>query len=200
MDDMSYTYHVGRKHFECRKSIVFQDREELIDLLSQTTSSSYSVNSQRTKAVVFMFSGAGSQYVNMGRDLYDKEIAFREKMDEGFSILQAITGEDYKSIIYSSEIDDFRINKMLHTQPLIFLFEYALAKLMISWGIQPHYMIGHSIGEYVAACVSGVFNYEDALKLIVRRGQLMDRMPSGSMISASMPQVNIVMIGFLWPQ
>ncbi len=185
--DMSYTLQVGRKHFEYRKSIVYREKDELLDLLGGTGAPATRTDNKH-KQVVFMFSGAGSQYANMGKDLYDGEPFFREEMDKGFALLGQMTGINYKDILYPPLPDDARINVMLHTQPLIFVFGYSLARLLMSWGVEPHYMIGHSIGEYIAACLSGVFSYEDALKLVVARGQLMNDMPRGGMVSASISE------------
>lgn len=185
--DMSYTLQVGRKHFEYRKSIVYRGQDELLDLLGGDAAPATRAGNKH-KQVVFMFSGAGSQYANMGKDLYDGEPAFRAEMDKGFALLGEMTGINYKDILYPASPDDARINAMLHTQPLIFVFGYSLARLLMSWGVEPHYMIGHSIGEYVAACLSGVFSYEDALKLVVARGQLMNDMPRGGMVSASISE------------
>jgi acyl transferase domain-containing protein/acyl carrier protein len=187
--DMCYTLQVGRKHFSYRKSLACEDKEELINMLSpdnlQTPST---IAKEKNSSLVFMFSGAGSQYINMGKDLYEKEPFFREEMDKGFSLLKSLTGENYKEIIYPKQADNFSINLMLHTQPSIFLFGYSLVRLLMSWGIKPQYMIGHSIGEYIAACISGVFSFEDALLLVVKRGQLMNDMPPGNMLSVPINQ------------
>jgi len=191
--DMSYTFQTGRKHFPYRRSLVYGDREELLSLLASGRQKEQIVkNKESNRPIVFMFSGAGSQYVNMGRDLFQRESLFREEMNRGFSILNDLTGENYKDIFYPHSPDDLRINKMLHTQPAIFLFGYSLARLMMSWGIMPKYLIGHSIGEYVAACISGVLSFEDALKLVVKRGQLMNRMPAGSMLSVPVSEQEAV--------
>jgi len=185
MPDMSYTYQTGRKHFEYRKAIVYKDRQELLQLLDQSGVEEIQLQ-HRKKAgpVVFMFSGAGSQYANMGRRLYEQESLFSTEMDKGFSMLKDLTGYDYRSIFYPADKYDQRMNDMLHTQPAIFLFGYALARYLMSLGVKPDYLIGHSIGEYAAACIGGVFGLEDALKLVVRRGQLMNGMPPGAMLTA----------------
>lgn len=187
--DMSYTLQTGRKHFGYRKAIAYGDREELLRRLEGETRQEGTIKGrERSGPVVFMCSGAGSQYTNMGRGLYEGEPAFRAEMDRGFALLKELTGEDYKKIFYPDpQAPDAPaaagINNMLHTQPAIFLFGYALGQLMMSWGIKPQYLVGHSIGEYVAACLSGVFSFEDAMKLVVRRGQLMDILPAGAMVS-----------------
>jgi acyl transferase domain-containing protein len=131
----------------------------------------------------------------MGLDLYQTETVFRKEMDHCFEILNGLLDYDSKEILYpfsrsnrsyksySSDIDQTEI-----AQPLLFVFEYALAQLLMKWGITPSNMIGHSIGEYVAACLAGVFSLEDALKMVVLRGKLMQQVPGGSMLSVSLAE------------
>jgi acyl transferase domain-containing protein/NAD(P)-dependent dehydrogenase (short-subunit alcohol dehydrogenase family)/acyl carrier protein len=189
--DMAYTLQAGRRHFEYRKSLVYRDKDELVNMLNGDGLLNQLIRSgERQQQVVFMFSGAGSQYVNMGKGLYESVPLFREEMDKGFALLEKMTGVNYRSIIYPSSPEDTSINVMLHTQPVIFLFGHTLARLLMSWGITPQFMIGHSIGEYIAACLSGVFSYEDAMKLVVARGQLMNDMPRGSMLSVYMNEAD----------
>jgi acyl transferase domain-containing protein len=120
----------------------------------------------------------------MGKGLYLSEPVFREAMDKGFAMIEHLTGEDFKAVLFDETNEPDKINETYYTQPIIFLLEYALAQLLISVGIVPQYMIGHSIGEYVAACISGVFSFEDAVKLIVKRSELMHAVPHGTMLSA----------------
>ncbi len=161
--------------------------------------------------VVFMFPGQGAQYVNMGLELYREEPVFREEMDRCFEILNGLIDYNIKEILYPCDLvskvskensppdsnqynrsngsyRSYKSNKshIIQTeiaQPLLFAFEYALARLLMEWGIEPEAMIGHSIGEYVAACLSGVFSLEDALKSVSTRGKLMQEMPLGAMLS-----------------
>jgi len=187
--DMSYTLTAGRKSFAYRKAFVYRDRDELTRLLDAGSMDDLVRKSKgEDNPVVLMFSGAGSQYVNMGKGIYEIERVFREEMDKGFGLLKALTGVDYKEIFYPSRPDDQRINRMLYAQPAIFVFEYALARLVMSYGINPAYMIGHSVGEYAAACISGVFTYEDAMRLVVKRGELMNSLPAGAMLSAQLTE------------
>lgn len=181
--DMAYTYQTARKPFTYRRSIVYKDKQELMAKLSHAHTEDKVIRSFRDHpSVVFMFSGAGSQYSGMGRDLYLTEALFRETMDEGFSLLKKMTGVDYAGIIFP-ENGSHDINHMVHTQPMIFLFGYSLSRLIMSWGLNPQYMIGHSVGEYIAACLSGVMSFEDALYLVVKRGQLLSETENGLMIS-----------------
>jgi amino acid adenylation domain-containing protein len=184
--DVAYTLQLGRKSFIHRKSIVFKDREDLMRLLDAAKMKKEVVTAKQvSNPVTFLFSGAGSQYINMGRDLYEEGGLFKELMDEGFSLLKEMTGENYAEIFYPQQDGDVKMHEMLHTQPVIFLFGYSLARLLMSFGITPGYMIGHSIGEYIAACISGVFSFADALQLVVKRGQLMNSMAGGAMLSVS---------------
>ena len=185
-DDMAYTFHTGRKAMRYRKTFVFGDLAALTDLLDDEQGASPIVRAaDKGLGVGFMFSGAGSQYPQMGKDLYLHNAFFREEIDRGFDLLRQMTGRDYHEIFYPTTSADRQINKMLHTQPAIFIFGYALARMLMRYGLTPDYMIGHSIGEYPAACIAGVFSFEDGLRLVVRRGELMDGLPQGAMVSAA---------------
>ena len=185
LNDLAHTLQTGRKSFKLRKAIAYMDREDLLNKLSEELPLMQSTHPKEKVSVNFVFPGAGSQYPNMGRELYQNIPVFRKEMNYSFEQLTKITGLDYKSIVFPDDASDVRINEMLHTQPSLFIFEYAMAKLIISLGVQPSCMIGHSIGEYSAACISGVFSYEDALRLVVKRGQLMHSLSGGGMVSVA---------------
>jgi phthiocerol/phenolphthiocerol synthesis type-I polyketide synthase E len=136
---------------------------------------------EKTPALVFMFPGQGSQYAGMCKDLYLQEPVFRKQIEEGFTILKALTGESFEEVWLHG--DEATINNTKYAQPLIFLMEYSLAIWLGSIGIHARYMIGHSIGEYVAACISGVFTFEEALRVVVKRGELMSQVAPGAMLS-----------------
>ncbi|HLP59967.1 MAG TPA: acyltransferase domain-containing protein, partial [Candidatus Deferrimicrobium sp.] len=144
--------------------------------------------------VIFMFPGLGAEYVNMGLELYRTEPLFRDELDHCFEILDAIVGDDIKAILYPGETGNGNSKPApgLHqpgvVQPVLFIFEYALARLLMHWGIKPHAMIGYSFGEYTAACLAGVFSLEDALKVIVARGKLIGTLPTGTMLSVPLPR------------
>ncbi|UCH94059.1 MAG: acyltransferase domain-containing protein, partial [Candidatus Aminicenantes bacterium] len=210
--DAAYTLQTGKKAFSHRRMLVCKDNREAIDILASTglnhLEGAGQVKTFQTQTenpfIVFMFPGQGAQYVNMGRELYEKEPVFREEMNRCFGILKPLMGHDLKEILYpfyrsngynrsnrsnrSYKSYTSYINQTEITQPVIFAFEYALARLLILWGIQPRAMIGHSIGEYTAACLSGVFSLEDALKLVTWRGKLMQGVPGGSMLSVPLPE------------
>lgn len=185
MADLSYTLQVGRKHFAYRQSFPYKDQHDLLQMLKQKTV----CIPEKKLPIVFMFPGQGSQYADMGKALYAQELVFRAQMDEGFSIIEQLTGIHLKEILFPVEENKAKINQTRYTQPVIFLLEYSLATLLMAWGITPAYMIGHSIGEYVAACLAGVFSFEDALKLVIKRGALMDALPGGSMLSVPLSEV-----------
>ncbi|MCP5108268.1 MAG: acyltransferase domain-containing protein, partial [bacterium] len=193
--DVAYTLQVGRKVFKHRKMLVCSTIEGAIEALSDPDSGKIKTFLAREdmQAAVFLFPGQGAQYVNMGLDLYRAEPVFREEMDRCFEILKSLTGYDIKEILYPGKSPLERggaenINQTEFTQPLVFIIEYALAKLLMKWGIIPTAMMGHSIGEYAAACIAGVFSLEDALKLVVLRGRLMQKMPPGAMLSVSLSE------------
>lgn len=186
MSDLAYTLQVGRKSFSHKLMLVCSTAEEAIGLLEGGTAGDImnsSAKKDERKSVVFLFTGQGSQYINMGLELYNTEPAFRQEIDRCFEILKNISACDMKDILYPQNDGSEIINQTEFAQPLIFSFEYALAKLLMKWGITPYAMIGHSIGEYVAACLAGVFSLEDALKVVVERGRLIQKMPRGSMVS-----------------
>jgi len=200
--DVAYTLHVGRKEFRYRQILVCNELEEAIGSLT-TRQVHTSVADENEPAVVFMFPGQGSQYVEMGLGLYRTEPVFREEMDRCLMILKPLMGSDIEEVLYPEKISNLgekhpnstqpqaqeeMLNQTLYSQPLLFAVEYALAKLLIYWDIKPNAMIGHSIGEYVAACLSGVLSLEDALQLVVLRGRLMQKMPEGMMLSVSMAE------------
>ena len=133
-----------------------------------------------------MFPGQGAQYVSMGKDLYKSNILFKTILDECFQIVKSSTGKDLKSLLFentNTEDAERELASTDITQPVLFIYEYALVKLFEQFGIRPKYLIGHSIGEYTAACIAGVFDMQTALKIVIKRGQLMSKMNPGSMIA-----------------
>ncbi|MBL4703930.1 MAG: type I polyketide synthase, partial [Flavobacteriales bacterium] len=191
LPDLCHSLFEGRRTFDYRKSLAFKSYDELLHGLSGGLTSLQPTVAKINPKVVFMFPGAGSQYRKMGYDLYLTEPYFRDQIDLGLKKLEELTGIDYNGILFASDEHDLRVNEMLHTQPLIFLFEHALGKLLIHCGVQPDYMIGHSIGEYAAACLSGIFDFDDALQLVVKRGELMDSLAGGAMVSVALGQDEI---------
>jgi amino acid adenylation domain-containing protein len=193
--DTAYTLAVGRKEFNCKAAVVCPTVGEAVEKLSASLPKLNSVISETGgRPVVFMFSGQGSQYVNMGKELYRNLLFFQREMDRCFHILESKIGYHIKHILFpdsppaEKKENKDEINSMLYSSPIKFIFEYSLAKLMMHWGIQPYALVGHSLGEYTAACLSGVFSLEDALAAVVLRGELMHRLPKGDMISVPLPE------------
>jgi acyl transferase domain-containing protein/thioesterase domain-containing protein len=192
--DVTYTLQVGRKAFKYRQMLVCQDIDDAIKALEAMNSERVLTNFEEPKdrSVVFMFSGQGTQYVNMASELYQFEPLFKKQIDICAELLQPHLGLDIREILYPSdeqiETATERLTQTLLTQPILFVVEYALAKLWMEWGVNPQAMIGHSVGEYVAACLAGVFSLEDALMLIATRGKLMQSLPSGSMVAVPLSE------------
>jgi acyl transferase domain-containing protein/acyl carrier protein len=190
--DVAYTLQVGRRAFEHRRMVVVQDVEDAVKALESANSQRVFAQFQELsdRSIVFMFTGQGAQYVNMARELYQSEPTFREECDRCFALLQPHLRIDLRSCLYPTQEDVEQATEQLKqtaiTQPALFAIEYALGKLWMSWGVQPQAMIGHSIGEYVAACLAGVLSLEDALALVATRGRLMQQMPSGAMLSVNL--------------
>jgi acyl transferase domain-containing protein/acyl carrier protein len=196
LEDVAYTLQVGRTDFIYRKMIICNDREEAIELLSGNKEQhKFNLLSENKKnKIIFMFSGQGSQYENMCFDLYETEPVFKKEIDKCFDIVKCISGKDLKPIIFPD--DKFKkiadIDETEFTQPALFIIEYALTQLLNEWGVKPDIMIGHSIGEYVAACISGVFSLEDALQLVVNRGELMQNISKGNMLAVTISEADLV--------
>jgi amino acid adenylation domain-containing protein/non-ribosomal peptide synthase protein (TIGR01720 family) len=196
LTDIAYTLSVGRKCFKHRRMLVCQTLDNALNVLNnnEPTELFTQVQASEDRQVVFMFSGQGSQYANMTLGLYQQERIFREQVDNCAKILRPHLNFDLREMLYpSSETDEAKqqLEQTAITQPVLFVIEYALAQLWMAWGVKPVAMIGHSIGEYVAACLAGVLSLEDALKLVTIRGRLMQSMPTGSMLSVRQPAEKI---------
>ncbi len=191
--DVAWTLRVGRADHPIRTYIVAATHDEAIEKLQGKVESR---KLQGELPVTFLFPGQGSQFPEMGRELYENEAVFRETVNQCVAILEPLLGEDLLEILYPSR-DGSRVDaaeKLKNTgiaQPAIFVIEYALAKLWMSWGIQPARMIGHSVGEFAAACLAGIFSLEDALTVLANRARLMRDLPGGAMRAVRMSQVEV---------
>ncbi len=212
LGDVCYTSHTGRSHFAHRLSIVADSMAMLESQLADfaATQDATGVRQgtitprQSLAKIAFLFTGQGSQYVGMGRELYETQPTFRAMLDRCDEILRPLLGESILGVIFPDRVTGRQgdketrsndaqsairnlqsaIDDTTYTQPALFAIEYALATLWQSWGIQPDLLIGHSVGELVAACVAGVFSLEDGLKLVAARGRLMGALPQdGEMVS-----------------
>lgn len=187
--DVAYTLQVGRKAFNHRLALVCATTASPTAVLAEAQGRQAQgvLASTHPRPILFLFPGQGSQYVQMGQELYQSERVFREHVDHCCHILQEHLGLDLREILYPAREQEAEASERLRqtavTQPALFVIEYALARLWMHWGIQPQAMIGHSIGEYVAACLAGVFSLEDALRLVALRGQLMQALPTGAMLA-----------------
>ncbi|WP_424102086.1 beta-ketoacyl synthase N-terminal-like domain-containing protein [Moorena producens] len=200
LGNICFSANTGRTHFNHRLSVVAKSVAELSEKLaafsdSQQVAGVYLGKLPTTTAqpkIAFLFTGQGSQYVNMGRELYCTEPVFRKTLEQCDAILSAYQQKPLLSVLYPEPGETSPIDETAYTQPALFAIEYALAQLWKSWGIEPDVVMGHSVGEYVAACVAGVFSLEDGLKLIASRGSLMQALPAdGEMVAvlASLSQV-----------
>jgi acyl transferase domain-containing protein/acyl carrier protein len=192
--DVAYTLQVGRKAFPHRRTVVCETTEDAVRVLETADSGRIITRFEdgSDRQIVFMFPGQGSQYVNMALGIYRNEPVFREHVDCCSSLLRQHLGFDLRSLLYperqNSEKAGEQLNQTHITQPALFVTEYSLAKMLISWGIRPQAMIGHSIGEYVAACLAEVFTLEDALALVTERGRMMQQMPGGAMLAVPLSE------------
>ncbi|MBV9209443.1 MAG: SDR family NAD(P)-dependent oxidoreductase [Acidobacteria bacterium] len=194
LSDAACTLQLGRREFAHRLAFACKDKEQAIHALETLEAKSLhrGFREQERRPVIFMFTGQGSQYVSMGRGLYETEATFRHHVDHCAAILKEHLGFDIREAIYPSAERAAeaaaQLNETRITQPALFVVEYALAKLWMEWGVQPSAMIGHSLGEYTAACLSGIFSLEDALKLIATRGRLMQELPAGAMLAVPLSE------------
>ena len=188
--DLAYTLTVGRKAFDHRRAVVCSDvGQALAALRERDPQHMYSGHTARgQRSLAFMFPGQGAQYVNMGIGLYQTEPIFRETVDRCCELLTRDLGLDLRQIMYAQEAQPAaeQLAQTALAQPALFVTEYALAQLWLAWGLQPQALIGHSLGEYVAACLAEVFTLEDALLLVAARGRLMQALPSGAMLAVAM--------------
>jgi acyl transferase domain-containing protein/acyl carrier protein len=195
--DVAYTCQVGRRGFRHRRMVVASDLDDAIAVMEARDPMRLSTGAASANtSVAFMFPGQGAQYVNMSLDLYSAEQAFREQVDFCSELLRPELGLDLRRVIYAQNGDTSEATQQLEqtsiAQPALFVVEYALAKLWMQWGTHPQSMVGHSIGEYVAACLSGVFSLEDALLLVAARGRAMQGMPGGAMLAVPLSEHDVL--------
>ncbi|MES2933180.1 MAG: amino acid adenylation domain-containing protein [Pseudomonadota bacterium] len=186
--DVAYTLQVGRTQLPHRHFILCADQTGALEALAASSENrTQGLAPGANPRVTFVFPGQGLQQVNMGRDLYESLPEFRQCIDTCAQLLQPLLGLDLRKALYPApcqlEQSAQQLGQTAITQPAIFVVEYALARQLMHWGVQPQAMMGHSLGEYVAACLAGVMSLPDALELVVARAQLMQQLPAGAMLA-----------------
>jgi len=197
LEESAYTLAVGRRRL-ANSAILTARRQDSQITFTKPTRVSCSPASGFVKFqgnVGFLFPGQGAQYVGMGQNLYKHEPAFREAFDECVSLMSEEMGEDLSEVMFGKvslpkDVPPL-INNTYYTQPSIFCLEYALARLWQSWGIEPDFVIGHSIGEFVGATIAGVFELSEGVKAIAARGRLVHDLPTGSMLSVRLSEAEL---------
>jgi acyl transferase domain-containing protein len=214
--DVAWTLQVGRRGFDHRRIVVARNAADAAEAFADPRRAISGVREgAAARPVVFLFPGLGDQYVDMGRELYATEPVFREQIDLcaeiltphlGFDVRQAIFSEnpaasragqglDLRALLRRDAAPDdpaaARLARTDVAQPACFAVEYALARLLMAWGIAPEAMIGYSIGEYVTACLAGVLSLEDALFLVARRAKLLQELPAGAMLAVPLPEAEV---------
>ncbi|MCA9974412.1 MAG: type I polyketide synthase [Anaerolineales bacterium] len=187
LGDICFTANVGRGNFTHRLALIAETAVEARNKLDAFLAGEEPLGLfQHTRLatnapeVAFLFTGHGAQYVRMGQQLYETQPVYRAALDACAALMQPLVDVPLLDILASEAL----LDRMTYAQPALFAVEYALAQLWLSWGLQPTAVLGHSVGEYVAACVAGVFSAADGLKLVAARGRLMDSLPSaGEMVA-----------------
>jgi len=195
--DVAYTLMLGRRAFAHRRAVVAADVAEAVVLLGG--GDPLRVFTRRVETaepeLAFLFPGQGAQYVGMGATLYRDEPTYRAMVDYCAEVLEPVLGRDLRQIVFATDPDSAETAEALRrteiTQPALFVTEYALAQLWISWGVQPQAMIGHSVGEFVAAVLAGVMSLDDGLRLVATRGKLMGSQPEGAMLSVRLDALEV---------
>lgn len=190
--DVAYTLQVGRRAFAERRAVVARSSGEAADLLDAAGDVLVTgTASDQSPTVAFMFAGGGAQYPGMCRGLYESEPVFRDAVDECLAHVQPLLDTDLRALLFpaaDADADALRatLERPSLALPALFTMQYAQALLWRSWGIEPQAMIGHSMGEYTAACIAGVFTVRDALSIVAMRGRLFEQLPEGGMLSVPM--------------
>lgn len=189
LPDLAYTLAVGRRAFDYRLAIAGSGREQVIAALERAAQHRVDPlpDAAATSGVIFMFPGQGAQHVKMGQGLYGHEAVFRSALDECAGLFDRYLDLDIRDLMFGRiENAEELLAQTRYTQPALFAYEYALACQWRAWGVEPGCLIGHSIGEYVAGVLAGVFELADAAKLVAARGRLMQECPAGGMLYVNM--------------
>jgi amino acid adenylation domain-containing protein len=193
--DAAWTLQTGRRRFEQRAFALAADPGQAAAVLESRDPERFLAGMGDARSAAFLFSGQGAQYPGMAAGLYRSEPVFREAVDSTCERLAARLGRDLRALLFpvggEGEAAAAELARTEITQPALFVIEHALARLWISWGVRPQAMIGHSVGEYVAACLAGVFSLEDALDLVAERGRLMGEMERGAMLAVQLSEAEV---------
>ena len=193
--DVAYTLNVGRQAYRHRHAVIAGSQKDAITALQSSRPIATVLDQDHAPTIVFMFAGQGAQHINMAKELYETEPLFRHYVDSCVDLSKGKLKKDLLQLLYPDQEQAEEAARLL-TQPefalsALFTVEYALAKLWISWGVRPHAMIGHSYGEYAAACLAGVFSLENALDLVIGRGRLIRTLSAGAMTAAALSESEI---------
>ena len=189
--DVAYTMMAGRHPFEVRRAIVARTAAEAIAALRANSAPASNLARGKPPAIAFMFPGQGAQYAGMGQALYQSSALFRDQVDKALAAFAQVAAIDLRGVLFPlTRSDDATtpINNTEYAQPALFVIEYALARTWIDLGLEPRAMIGHSVGEFVAACLAGVMSLEDAIRLVAERGRMMQALPAGAMVAVRLPE------------
>jgi acyl transferase domain-containing protein/acyl carrier protein len=195
--DVAFSLQTGRQHFSHRRFALCQTTDNAVTTL-QSLDAEYvfeAIADETAPDVVFMFTGQGAQYPNMAGDLYQSQPIFRQTVDRCAEILEPHLELDLRAYIYPDQANlaaaAAQLRQTAITQPALFAIEYALAQQWLAWGAQPKAFIGHSLGEYVAACLAGVFSFEEGLALVAARGRLIQQLPGGAMLAVTLSEADL---------
>lgn len=183
LTDFAFTMQVGRRAFEYREAFVASSVSELSAMLKTPRQKPVKVDCQKQPDIIFMFPGQGAQYPGMAKAMYKNNYTFQKALDSCFELINPLVGMDLRDVIFNSDTSNTDLNQTLCTQPILFAIEYALAQCWLSLDVKPKYLIGHSIGEFVAGCIAEVFTLKDAVSIIVERARLASNLPEGDMLA-----------------
>jgi acyl transferase domain-containing protein len=182
--DAAFTLATGRRAFEHRRALVCRETGVSFDPQRILSGGGPAV----PRSVAFLFPGQGAQKAGATSEIYRKEKVFRTEVDRCAELLRPHLGTDLREVLHSKEQS---LDETVWAQPALFVVDYALARLWMSWGVRPQALVGHSLGEYVAACLAGVLSLEEALPLVALRGKLMQELPAGGMLAVPLSEAEV---------
>jgi acyl transferase domain-containing protein/thioesterase domain-containing protein/aryl carrier-like protein len=194
--DAAWTLQEGRVSFQYRRTVVGRTAAQVAAALREPQKGTVNATSADDARIVYMFPGGGAQYASMGRELYETEAPYRQAFDECLAEMPDSLAGTMRRLVFPASADVASATTELETPrfalPALFATEYATARLLTSWGLEPAGLIGHSMGEYVAACLAGVFTLRDALTLVIERARLFETLPAGGMLSVELSEAELL--------